>query len=150
MRAVPLKYNYEFSRVYKRGSFAVAGTVTVHAFRRPEGLKHYMTPIPANLLRVGFCANKKKLGAVGRNRARRLMREAYRLLEDQIPDGYDIVITMRSSDKVPEYRDVERDIRRVLVRVGLIGSEKDDVGKIPDMDGKGLSEAHITGSGTTL
>ncbi|MBO4637276.1 MAG: ribonuclease P protein component [Clostridiales bacterium] len=150
MKSVPLKYNYEFSRVYKRGIFGVAGTVTVHAFRRPEGLKHYMTPIPGDIIRVGFCANKRKLGAVGRNRARRLMREAYRLLEDKIPRGYDIVITLRSTDSVPAYSDVKRDIRRVFERIGLVGSEKTDGSKIPDKAGEGISEVHLPGSGESL
>ena len=75
--------------------------------------------------RVGFCANKKQLGAVGRNRARRLMREAYRLMEDRIPDGNDLVFTLRSSASVPEYSVIEREMETNLTRLGLLSGKED-------------------------
>lgn len=125
MKSQPLKFNYEFSRVYKRGSFATCKHLSLHVFKRYKGLKHNETVIPFDMKRVGFCANKKQLGAVGRNRARRLMREAYRLMEDRIPDGNDLVFTLRSSASVPEYSVIEKEMETNLTRLGLLSGKED-------------------------
>ena len=106
--------------MYKRGTFACGKCLTVHAFRRPKGIKHNLTPIPGNILRVGFCANKRLLGAVGRNRTRRLMREAYRRMEPDILPGYDIVITLRNLDYMPGYEEIYNELYKHLRKLGLI------------------------------
>lgn len=46
--------------------------------------------------RLGITVTKKIGGAVRRNRARRVIFEAYRLLEPQLPTGYDFVIVART------------------------------------------------------
>lgn len=132
VESLPLRFNYEFSRVYKRGTFACGRCITVHAFRRPKGIKHNLTPIPRDIIRVGFCANKRLLGAVGRNRARRLMREAYRRQEPGIVHGYDIVITLRNLESMPAYDEIAADLAKCIKKLGLInvvttdGSEASD------------------------
>ena len=120
MQSVPLRYNYEFSRVYKRGRFSTGRFVTVHCYKRPAGLKHNLTPVPSDIIRVGFCANKKQLGAVGRNRARRLMRESYRLIEGGIPLGIDLIFTLRSLDEVPTFEEISKDMVLNLTRLGCL------------------------------
>jgi len=125
VKSQPLKFNYEFSRVYKRGRFATGKYLTVHCFKRYKGLKHNETVIPMDIKRVGFCANKKHLGAVGRNKARRLMRESYRLIEDLIPDGNDLVFTLKTQDKVPEYELIASEMNRLLTSLRLLGNEND-------------------------
>lgn len=47
--------------------------------------------------RVGFTATKKIGKACRRNRARRVIREAYRTLEPQLRQGYDIVFVARGA-----------------------------------------------------
>ena len=122
MKFVPLRFNYEFSRVYMRGRFAVDKNLSLHAFRRPNGLKHNLTLVPSNINRVGFCANKKKLGAVGRNRVRRLMREAYRCFADDLPKGYDMAFTLRNCTEIPSYSTVHKEIGSLLRKAGLLNS----------------------------
>lgn len=117
MDSLPLRFNYEFSRVLKRGKFASGQFLTVHSFRRPKGIKHNMTLIPSEVIRVGFCANKRQLGAVGRNRARRLMREAYREYEPSICRGQDIVITLRANGELPRFDDIKSELRVLLLRL---------------------------------
>lgn len=131
MKAQPLRFNYEFSRVYRRASFATGRVLTVHVFHRPKGLKHNNTRIPEDLLRVGFCASKRTMGAVGRNKARRLMREAFRHLEPRIREGNDIVITMKNLDELPSYAEVYAEMEAHLSRlsvltVGACDDEKSD------------------------
>ncbi|MBR2294647.1 MAG: ribonuclease P protein component [Clostridiales bacterium] len=123
LRSLPLRFNYEFSRVYRRGGFATGRYLTVHVFRRPSGLKHNNTIVPPDVIRVGFCANKKQLGAVGRNRARRLMRESFRQIENKIRPGSDIVITLRSVPQVPTYQEIDSEIKRHLRKLDVLYSE---------------------------
>jgi ribonuclease P protein component len=106
--------------VYRRAAFATGRILTVHVFKRPQGLKHNNTRIPEDLLRVGFCASKKTMGAVGRNKARRLMREAYRHLEPRIAQGNDIVITMKNVDELPSYAEVAAEMEAHLSRLKVL------------------------------
>ena len=134
MKSYPLRFNYEFSRVYRRGTYANGRHITVHVFRRPKGLKHNNSLVPAGIIRVGFCANKKQLGAVGRNRARRLMREAYRRLEPRISEGADIVVTLRSAEVMPAYGDISEEMERLMGKLRIYKQEKSDGGQVPDKD----------------
>ena len=144
MKALPLRFNYEFSRVYRRASFATGRHMTIHVFRRPKGLKHNNTRIPEDILRVGFCASKKTMGAVGRNRARRLMREAYRHLEPRIREGNDIVITLRNVDELPSYADISAEMEVLLSRLKVLKSGACNDEKSDDQNREVLSEEHIT------
>ncbi|MBO6194417.1 MAG: ribonuclease P protein component [Clostridiales bacterium] len=144
MKALPLRFNYEFSRVYRRAAFATGRYMTVHVFRRPKGLKHNNTRIPEDILRVGFCASKKQMGAVGRNKARRLMREAYRHLEPRIREGNDIVITLKFVDELPSYAEIRREMEVLLSRLKVLKAGACDDEKSVDQDREVLSEEHIT------
>lgn len=124
MESLPLRFNYEFSRVYKRGTFANGRYITVHVFRRPKGIKHNLTPIPPDIIRVGFCANKRLLGAVGRNRTRRLMREAYRRQEPSLIKGIDIIITLRNTEETPTYENIKGELERLLGKLKLYSEEE--------------------------
>ncbi|MBR6881289.1 MAG: ribonuclease P protein component [Clostridiales bacterium] len=123
MKGVSLKFNYEFSRAFRRGSFATGRYLTVHAFKRQKGIRHNMTPIPGNLIRTGFCANKKQLGAVGRNRARRLMRESYRKLCPGLKEGYDLIFTLKNCKEIPCYRDIADEMKSHLIKLGVLDRE---------------------------
>ena len=76
-----LKLNHVFRRLYAKGS-CVAGRYLVLYCKR-NGSKEN---------RVGITVSKKLGGAVVRNRARRRLRECYRLNEHRLRPGYDIVI----------------------------------------------------------
>ena len=143
MKAEPLRFNYEFSRVYRRAAFATGRVLTVHVFNRPKGLKHNNTRIPEDLLRVGFCASKKQMGAVGRNKARRLMREAYRHLEPRIREGNDIVITLRNVDELPSYAQISAEMEVLMSRLKVIVPGAPDE-KSDDQSREVLSEEHLS------
>jgi ribonuclease P protein component len=61
-----------------------------------------------SITRVGVAAGKKVGNAVKRNRAKRLMRAAARVLHPQIKSGYDLIIIARKpiiQSKMPHVRD---------------------------------------------
>lgn len=55
----------------------------------------YMLPNQSSSNRIGFAAGKKLGNAVVRNRVKRMMREAFRLNREKLPDGYDFILVGR-------------------------------------------------------
>ena len=81
-----LNQNADFQRLYRSGAFCSLGSALLYV--RPNQL-------PYN--RLGITAGKKIGNAVKRNRAKRIIREAYRAAEPMLPIGIDMVVVARSS-----------------------------------------------------
>ncbi len=79
-----LKQNHIFQRLYRTQGTA-DGFLVLYARRNRTGTS-----------RVGFTVSKKLGHAVVRNRTRRRLREIYRLNEDRLLPGYDIVVVART------------------------------------------------------
>ena len=77
--------NKDFLTLYKKGKYSASKYSVIYV--RPNGR-------PYN--RLGITAGKKVGNAVCRNRAKRLIRLAYREAEAELPVGMDIVIVARS------------------------------------------------------
>lgn len=72
-------------------------------FGRPNGLPHS---------RLGITTTRKLGGAVKRNRARRLVREAFRTRRDELPTGYDLVFVVRA----PLLRRSSAELAPIMIR----------------------------------
>jgi ribonuclease P protein component len=75
----------DFERAYEEGKKVVMPEFAL--FGRRNGLAHS---------RLGITTTRKLGGAVKRNRARRLVREAYRTHREQMPTGFDLVFVVRA------------------------------------------------------
>ena len=103
MQAVTLNQNREFRRVYARGKSKVDRLLVTYLLNNKHGRS-----------RIGFTATKKVGKACKRNRARRVIREAYRILEPQLEQGYDIVFVARSATSEVKMQEVLAVMRRQL------------------------------------
>lgn len=67
----------------------------------------YILKNGTNSNRIGISVSKKVGNSVVRHRVKRLVKEAYRLHEDQFKNGVDIVIIVRQSANKISYWDIE-------------------------------------------
>jgi len=72
--------------------------------------------------RLGVTVSTKLGGAVQRNRIKRRIKEIYRLNEDKLPTGYDIVIVARMRSRFAGYRELEASVMSIFVKLGLTGN----------------------------
>jgi len=69
--------------------------------------------------RRAFLASKKVGNAVTRNRARRLMKEAFRQMESTVPAGYDLLFIARNTIVDSKCADVKKSIEAAISRSGI-------------------------------
>ena len=108
-KTIALKENHEFRRLYHRGTSSAGRHLVLYC--RKNRLGHN---------RLGVTVSVKLGHAVVRNRARRRLREAYRLHEDQFVRGYDIVVVARVRAAFAPYQELERHLLRTMDKLGLV------------------------------
>ena len=103
MKALTLKFNRDFRRIYSKGKTQIS----------PE-LVTYVMKNKYNNLRIGITTSKKIGTAVQRNRCRRIIRAAFQNLQDQTSPGYDIIFVARTKTGFLKSYDVERCMKKHL------------------------------------
>ena len=71
---------------------------------------------------IGIAVGVKLAKAVKRNRIKRLIRENYRLLEDEIKVGYNIIFICRKNQDIKEieFNDIKNDIINILKKAEIL------------------------------
>ena len=108
-RSSRLKRRGEFVRARAEGRRLTCGCLIANVLPRP----------PGQASRLGVVTSKKIGGAVVRSRARRLMRECFRLHQRELARPVDLVLVARPSIAGKALAEVERDLLRVLKLAGL-------------------------------
>jgi len=67
--------------------------------------------------RLGTSVSKKVGNSVVRHHWKRLIREAYRLQQHELPVGLDLVVVPRQRSEAAEFADVRNSLRRLVERV---------------------------------
>jgi ribonuclease P protein component len=73
--------------------------------------------------RLGVVTSRQIGGAVARNRARRVMREAWRLLKDRIAQPCDVVIVARRGIVGKSMMQVQQELAGLLKNAGVMRDE---------------------------
>ncbi|MEE1356863.1 MAG: ribonuclease P protein component [Clostridia bacterium] len=113
-----------YSKAYSKGKKCVCPSITVYVLRDLHAAKlAKQNPLKQKYNRVGLSVPKKAAtGAVGRNRVKRILREAYRLTEKKynIRHGYLIVIASRAAANDRKTPEIEAELVRALKRLELL------------------------------
>ena len=91
-----LKKNRDFQSVYRRG--------------KSYGNKYlvmYLLPNQTESNRIGISVSKKVGNSIVRHHLTRLIRESYRLHEENFQCGYDMVVVARTAAKDRTYHEIE-------------------------------------------
>ena len=104
----------DFSSIYKKGKSV--GERYIVFFYKKNDLSYN---------RIAFLASKKVGNSVQRNRARRLMKENYRFLKDDIKSGYDLIFIARNTINGRKADEVNKSMYNALKKTKLIDRNKD-------------------------
>ena len=104
-RSLRITTTRQFQTVYDAGVSTNVGPLRVHG--RPNALGHP---------RLGMAVSRRVGNAVVRNRNKRLLREAFRLVQHELPGEYDLVISVRPHEplRLDDYRNLLLDAARRL------------------------------------
>lgn len=104
-----LKQSSEFQRVRRFGKSYAHPLVVLIVLRLPEPVVH-----------IGVTAGKSVGGAVQRNKAKRLLREAVRPLLPRIYPGCDIILIARTPTQKASLVEIQNAIHQILEKAKLL------------------------------
>ena len=108
-KAQHLRAKSDFERVYALKNKAADGVLLVFAARNA-----------GPVTRIGLSVSKKHGGAIVRNRLKRLLREAFRLMQHQIPASLDLIVIPLAKEKaslVAYQESLVKSTRRLIRRL---------------------------------
>ena len=123
MKQLAIKENHLYQKAYSKGKRCICKNISV--FVLPDYAKTRLQkadPMKLERNRVGIAAPKKLGTAVLRNRAKRVIREAYRLIEKEYEPrhGYLVVIAAREGAAAAKMQDVQSELKYALKKLGIL------------------------------
>ena len=118
-----LSRSAEFERVYRQGRSKSNRFLVLYAFPRADDAADDGGEGP----RLGLSVSRRVGGAVERTRVKRVLREAFRALEPELPEGHDFVLVARpeagSLAREGGEPRVEEDLRELVRSAGFASEE---------------------------
>ena len=109
-----LKKNWDFQLVYKNGTSYANRYLVMYVLKNQLGRN-----------RIGISVSKKVGNSVVRHRFVRLVRENYRLEEDDYMCGYDVVVIGRMPAAKADFHRIGRSMKKLAEMHGIIRSTGD-------------------------
>ena len=106
---ITLKRNNDFRRLYARGKSFASPVLVTYVMRNRCGF-----------VRIGITTSKKIGKAVLRNRSRRIIREAFRNIMEDVSGSYDLVFVARGKTPYVKTGDILRAMKKELKEAGVL------------------------------
>lgn len=110
-KTVTLKKNYEFKRILTKGKYFSGKYLDIYVMKSNDTKN-----------RIGIAIGVKLTNAVNRNRLKRLIRENYREIEQELNLGYSIVFLWKKKVDISyaTYSNIKEDMQSVFRRIGIL------------------------------
>ncbi|QUI21086.1 ribonuclease P protein component [Vallitalea pronyensis] len=108
-----LKKRKDFKTVYQKGKSLANKHLVMYIYSNGDTIN-----------RLGISVSKKVGNSVVRHRLTRLIKENYRLKENRIKFGFDIVIIGRVKASEATYKDIEKALMHLLERHHLLNENE--------------------------
>ena len=112
-KAMRIKQGRDFLRVKQEGRRLVNGCLIANWAKVAENMN----------TRLGVVVSKRVGNSVARSRARRLLREAFRVHQRELTQPVDLVLVARPSIEDKKFSEVEQDFITTLRKAGLLKAE---------------------------
>ncbi len=128
MKSIAIKEHHLYNKAFQKGKRFVGTYTAVYVLRDlAAGRLRKENPQKQFVNRLGLSVSKKLGGAVGRNRAKRVIRAAYDPLRDQLRTGNLIVITARPAIVGRKSTEVHKELQTAFFKLGLLDKSGDQV-----------------------
>lgn len=109
-KTVMIKRRYEFKILFSKGKIYFARNITMYILKNKFDYN-----------RLGIAIGKKSGIAVQRNKVKRLIRENYKISEDNIKLGYNILISVNKKSEIKNvgFYDIKKDLQYLLKKSEL-------------------------------
>ena len=120
MKETAITENHLYNKTYTRGKKFVGRYVAVYVLKDLAARRlKAANPQKEYINRLGITVTKKLGGAVCRNRAKRVIRAAYREASADIKRGFLIVISARGAIIGKKSTDVARELKKAFAELGM-------------------------------
>lgn len=127
MKLRAITENHLYAKAYAKGKKFVGRYVVVYILPDYAAARlARANPTGRRVNRVGITVTKKLGGAVWRNRAKRIIREGYRLCDRETPlkRGFLIVLVARSGIAQAKTQQLQADLSAAFAHLGMMEAEK--------------------------
>ena len=104
-----IKNNEDFRRIYRSGKSYADGMLVMYAVTNETGSN-----------RIGISASRKIGNSVVRHTMTRLVREAFRLNDEKVKKGYDLVVVVREGAVGRRYNDISRSYMQLIKKHNIL------------------------------
>ncbi|MBQ4090697.1 MAG: ribonuclease P protein component [Clostridia bacterium] len=121
MKIPAIKEHHLYNKAYRSGKRFFGRYVCVYILKDTHAsLLRRAHPQKITVNRLGLSVSKKVGGAVKRNRAKRIIRAAYKPLEDRLCKGFLVVISAKPEIDGKSSRDIYAELKYAFRKLGMI------------------------------
>lgn len=122
LKNIAVREDHLYRKAYAKGKKAVGRYIVLYVMKdRKASLLRRANPEKEFVNRLGITVTKRLGGAVVRNRAKRIIREAYRLTEKAglVKRGHIVIIVARDAVRTAKSTEIESELRSLLSKLEM-------------------------------